>query len=197
MSTPDRSHEPGAARMAAALLRLALSALVLLGTAAMAAAGSEDGGVEYQVKAAFVCKFGSYVDWPPHALGAVQEPLRIGVLAGSGVVEEFRRTAAATTAGGRPLEVRQLSRGETLEGVHILFVARTMSAHATELLAAVQGRPVLTVTEINGGGATGMINFVVIDDRVRFDVLLAPATQSGLRISARLLGVARRVEGRS
>ena len=42
-----------------------------------------------------------------------------------------------------------------------------------------------------------MINFVVVDDKVRFDILLPPAAQSSLKISVRLLGVARRVEGRS
>ena len=57
-----------------------LLALALPGVAARAAA-DDDGNVEYQVKAAFVCKFGNYIDWPPHALGNGGEPFRIGVLA--------------------------------------------------------------------------------------------------------------------
>jgi hypothetical protein len=182
--------------MTAALLRLALCVFALLGAAVAPAAGDDDGNVEYQVKAAFVCKFGNYVEWPPHALGSGNEPLRIGVLASSAVVEEFRRTAAAASMGGRPLEVKRLARGESPDGLHVVFVSRGMSAQAAELLTAAQGRPILTVTELDPTAATGMINFVVIDDKVRFDILLAPATQNGLRISARLLGVARRVEGR-
>ena len=173
-----------------------LLALALPGVAARAAA-DDDGNVEYQVKAAFVCKFGNYIDWPPHALGAGGEPFRIGVLASNGVVEEFRRTAAASSVGGRPVDVKRLVRGDALDGLHVVFVSRGMSNQAAEVMAALQGRPVLTVTELDPAAATGMINFVVIDDKVRFDVLLAPAAQSGLRISVRLLGVARRVEGRS
>lgn len=55
----------------------------------------------------------------------------------------------------------------------------------------------LTVTELDPGIAAGMINSAVVDDKVRFDIQLPPATQSGLKISVRLLGVARRVENRS
>ena len=59
--------------------------LALLAAAAGAPAAEDEGGAEYQVKAAFVCKFGNYVDWPPQALGAPGEAFRIGVLAGPAV----------------------------------------------------------------------------------------------------------------
>lgn len=172
---------------------LLLAALAASGTAR---AGEDESLVEYQVKAAFVCKFGNYVEWPPPGLGAAGEPFRIGVLASEAVVEEFRRTAAAASVAGRTVEVRRLARGEAPEGIHALFVSRSMGAQTPSLLAALQSRPVLTVTELDPGATTGMINFVVVDDKVRFDILLPPAIQSGLKISVRLLGVARRVEGR-
>ena len=170
-----------------------------LGTAAGVRAADES-SAEYQVKAAFVCKFGNYVEWPAHALGAASDPFRIGVLATSAVAEEFRRIAAATVVSWRHVEVRRLARGEAPEGVHVVFVSRGMSSVAGEVIAAAHGRPVLTVTELDPGamtGIAGMINFVLVDDKVRFDIQLPPALQSGLKISARLLGVARRVEGRS
>jgi len=183
--------------MVAALLARRVLLLAALTGACAAVAGNDEGGVEYQVKAAFICKFGGYVDWPPQALGPAGTPYRVGVLGSGAVFEEFRRTAAATSVGGRSIEVRKLARGEALEGVHVVFVSRAMAVHAADVIAAVQGRPVLTVTEAEPGGTVGMINFVVVDDKVRFDILLPPITQSGLKISVRLLGVARRVEGRS
>jgi hypothetical protein len=176
---------------------LLLAALAAVGSPGVVHAGDDDGLVEYQVKAAFVCKFGNYIEWPPQTLGAAGEPFRIGVLASEAVVEEFRRTATASSVAGRTVEVRRLARGEVPEGMQAVFVSRSMAAQAPALLAAMQGRPVLTVTELDPGGATGMINFVVVDDKVRFDILLPSAAQSGLKISVRLLGVARRVEGRS
>jgi hypothetical protein len=180
--------------MAATLPRRRLLLLAALAGAG-ARAADDEGSAEYQVKAAFVCKFGNYIDWPPQALGAAGDPFRIGVLASAAVVDEFRRTAAAASVAGRQIEVRKLARGEAPDGLQMLFVSRAMSAHAAELLAAVQGRPVLTVTELDPGGTTGMINFVVVEDKVRFDILLPTLAQSGLKISVRLLSVARRVEG--
>lgn len=171
--------------------------LLLAALAAWCTARAADDEAEYQVKAAFVCKFGNYVDWPAQALGAAGDPFRIGVLASGAVAEEFRRTAAAASVAGHPVEVKRLGRGEAPDGLHLIFVSRAMSGHAGEVIAAAQGRPVLTVTELDPGGLTGMINFVVVDDKVRFDILLQPATHSGLKISVRLLGVARRVEGKS
>lgn len=172
--------------------------LAALAAAAGACPAAEDDSVEYQVKAAFVCKFGNYVEWPVQALGAAGEPLRIGVLGGDAVFEEFRRTAAAATVGGRPIEVHRVAHADAPlpEGLHIVFVARTMAAQVPPVLAAARGRPVLTVTELDTPGSTGIINFVVVDSKVRFDILLPLATQGGLKISGRLLGVARRVEGK-
>lgn len=179
--------------------------LVLWAAAAEACAAGDDDSVEYQVKAAFVCKFGNYVEWPAQSQAAAGEPLRIGVLGGDAIFDEFRRTAAAATVGGRPIEVHRVARAEGLapESLHIVFVARAMAAHAPAVLAAARGRPILTVTEFeppngtgNNNGSTGIINFVVVNSKVRFDILLPLALQSGLKISGRLLGVARRVEGR-
>lgn len=187
---------PGCAAAACFALNRRSLLAALLTAPALGLAEDDEGIADYQVKAAFVCKFGNYVEWPTQALGAAGEPFRIGVLASSAVAEEFQRTAAATVVAGHPVEVKRLARGEAPDGVHVLFVSHAMAANAGDALAAVQGRPVLTVTELDPGGATGMINFVLVDDKVRFDILLPPAAQSGLRISVRLLGVARRVEGR-
>lgn len=176
---------------------LARRSFLVAGLAVAGAADAEEDSVEYQVKAAFVCKFGNYIDWPPQALGAGSEPFRIGVLGSEGVLEEFRRTAAAASVAGRAVEIRRLQHPDLPEGLHAVFITRAMSMHASAVIASVRGRPVLTITELDPEAGAGMINFVVVDDKVRFDILLPPALQSGLKISVRLLGVARRVEGRS
>ena len=166
---------------------------LLLCSPALRAAAAEPGEFEYQVKAAFVVKFIGYVEWPAQVMAAPDQPFRIGVAGQDALVDELRRTAAGITAAGRPIEVRRLARGDEAAGVQLLFVARASSGQLAPLLAAVRERPVLTVTETDPAEAGGMINFVVVDDKVRFDVALPAAEQSGLRISARLLAVARRV----
>jgi hypothetical protein len=177
-------------------LRAAWLALI---AACLAAAGpraqaQRAGGVsEAAVKAAFVCKFAAYVEWPPQAFDQPGNPIVIGVLASVPMADEVAHAARGQTIGGRPLAVRRLGPADSLAGLHVLYVARTHAARLPETLAAARAGPVLTVTESNDGEATGMINFVVVDNKVRFDVAPHVAEASDLRVSARMLGVARRV----
>lgn len=152
--------------------------------------------LEYQVKAAFVCRFGNYVEWPPRSLGGRAQPFRLGLLGSDAVLDELRRRAAGRSVAGRPIEVRPLQGPELPGGLHAVFVTRAMSSQAAAVVAAARHRPVLTITELDDSAAGGIINFVIVDDRVRFDIQLPAAQHSGLKVSARLLAVARRVEGK-
>jgi hypothetical protein len=183
---------------ARALLRWAMAAALL------AAAGGWDLAwpdellsAEYRIKAAFLCKFGNYVDWPATPPGTAPAAFVIGVLASSEVVDEFTAAARGQVVDQRPIEIRRLARADPLDGVSILFIARTHANLLAETLAAVKDRPILTVTETEPGSpVSGALNFVVVDNKVKFDVSLPAAEHNSLHISARLLGVARNVAGR-
>ncbi|WP_374563276.1 YfiR family protein [Ideonella sp.] len=183
---------PAAARQALRWVFLAM--LVLAAVAAPPAWANDIQAAEYRIKAAFLCKFGNYVEWPSPA--AADTPFNIGVLATSAVVDELTAVARGQMVNGRPIVVRKLERGDPMDGVDMLFIARTHTARLAETLAALKDRPVLTVTETEPGVAIGsMVNFVIVDDKVKFDISLATVDRSKLRISARLLGVARTVAG--
>lgn len=146
-----------------------------------------------EVKAAFLFKFGDFVEWPSASLPEGR-PFAIGVIDAPAMAAELERITAGRTVQGRPVEVRQLARDAALDAVHVLFIGAAAAPHLERILAGAQGLAVLTVTETEGAMVRGsMINFVAADARIRFDVALAPAERSHLRISARLLGVARRV----
>lgn len=152
---------------------------------------------EYHIKAAFLCKFGNYIEWPAQAFAERDSPFVIGVVAGDEVSAEVVRTATNALVRGRRIVVRRMRNTDALAGVHLLFVARSAERQLDDWLAAARGQATLIVTEsprgpLPGGG----INFVVVDDRVRFDVAL-PTERPGLRISSDLLGVARVVVGRN
>jgi hypothetical protein len=148
---------------------------------------------EYNVKAAFLYKFPNYVEWPAQAFERPDSPLVIGIAGADTLADQLVQTVADRTVGGRPVMVRKLRRGEALAGVHMLFVGRD-SVRPAEVLAAANGKPVLTVTESQDAFALGsVINFVVMDDKVRFDVALGPAELGNLKVSARLLTVARKI----
>jgi hypothetical protein len=154
--------------------------------------------LEYRVKAAFLCKFAGYVDWPPEVFARPDSPIVIGVIASAAVVDELTRTAAGLSAGARPLIVRHLQRGEPIEGSQVLYIAGLQEDRIAEAIAATKAQPVLVVTESSRAVPPGsVINFVVVDSKVRFDVAPAAAEARGLRISARLLSVARSLIGKS
>jgi hypothetical protein len=158
------------------------------------AAESEAQAAEYRIKAAFLYKFLGFVEWPPATAVNASAPFVIGVLGGDGFAQTLARTVAGRQIRGRPIVVRSLNRGERVGDLQVLFIGRDEAAHAPALLTQAKGQPLLTVSETGASfDLDSMINFVVIDDKVRFDIALQRAEASGLKISARLLAVARRV----
>ncbi len=186
---------PWLPRMArAGLLALLLGASL----AATCKAQSAAEALEYRIKAAFVCKFTGYVEWPPQAFTRPDSPIVVVVVAADAVVDELVRTAASVSADGRSLAVRRWQRGEPLAGAHVVYIASSEEGRLAEAIAALKNQPVLIVTESSRGLALGsMINFVVVDDKVRFDIAPQAAEASRLRMRSRLLGVARTLIGRA
>ena len=174
------------------------AAILLLGvlcTATSAVALEESAQVlEQRVKAAFLFKFGGYVEWPDNVFPRKESPLVIGVAGADALADELSQVVAGRTLNGRPVTVRRVRAGEALSNIHILFVGRPEIDRLNELL--VQAQPVLTVTDMAKGLPQGsVINFVVAENRVRFEVSLDAAKRIGLKIGAPLLSVAMRVQG--
>ena len=181
------------ARMAGVVVQLVLA---LCGAAlpprAMAADG--DALLERRVKAAFLYQFIPYVDWPPGPQRAPDAPIVIAVVGDDGVVAELTTVIGGRTAKDRPVVVRRWREADLQGGVAIVYVRREESARLPAIARAAQQTGTLVVSEHDAALNQGsMINFQVADGRVRFDVALRAAESAGLRISSRLLAVARDV----
>lgn len=151
---------------------------------------------EWQIKAAYLYKFLGFVEWPARAFASVDAPLAIGVLGADPLARELAEVVRSRQVAGRHIVVRRLLPDEGPGEVHVLFVGRAGLGRLPALAASARGQPMLTVTDAPETPAHGsVINFVVVDDKVRFDVVPASAEQMDLKISARLLAVARRVVG--
>jgi hypothetical protein len=186
-------------RLMTRLLRAcALSIGVAAGVAGPRPVQADAQADEYRVKAAFLYKFGSYIEWPSESFARADSPVAIGVMGADTLADELVQIVAGRNVNGRPVRVRKLRPGDPIAGLHVLFIGRTDSGRLAEILAAAKGRALLTVTESEEGLELGsMINFVVVEDKVRFDVAPPPSESGNLRISARLLGVARKVVSKS
>jgi len=151
--------------------------------------------LERQVKAAYLYKFAGFVEWPEGSFSRPDAPVVIGVAGADALAEQLEQTVAGHMANGRPLQVRRIKRGDSLAGLHMLFISAQDKALAQELLAASRGQPVLTVTDADDTfGLGSMINFVIADERLRFEVSLKNALAARLKISARMLSAAYRVQ---
>jgi hypothetical protein len=174
-----------------AVIRTVL-AIVALAASALALAQAP---LERAVKAAYVYKFLAYVDWPATAFDAPDAPFVIGVLGSDVIADEIRQVVAGRSVGERPVQVKRLREGESVSGLHVLFVGRGEMARLPALARALHGQPTLVVSEAPGAlGAGSTINLVVASDgRVRFEIALDAADRSGLRLSSRLLALAQSV----
>jgi hypothetical protein len=151
--------------------------------------------LERSIKAAFVFKFAGFVEWPAEALPP-ESPIRIGVMGEEAIVQEIREAASGRTVEGRRVLAKRVAVGDTLEGVHILFMRDPAFREMADQIAGLKPDPMLIVTESSGALERGsIINFAVDDGRVRFDLSLEAAERRGLRLSSRLITVARKVLG--
>jgi hypothetical protein len=186
---PLRRQAAGLAMGCAAVL---LGAVAVLPRPALAQSGSIQ-ALERRVKAAFLYKFLGYAEFPAGAFGDAAAPVTIGVVGSDEMAAELGRVVAGRQVQGRPIQVRALREGEFAGPVHLLFVAGGDNARAARVLRGAQGA-LLPVTECEFGLQYGsVINFRIIEERVRFDVSLDSAEKNNVKLSSRLLTVANRV----
>ncbi len=150
--------------------------------------------LERKVKAAFLYKFLGYTDFPPGALGEAGAPLVIGVVDADELAAELTRIVSGRTVGAHPITVRVLREQDAPGGVHLLFVGGADALKVRNVLRSLAPAPVLLVTEAEDGLRQGsVINFRIVEERVRFDVSLGAAEKNSVKLSSRLLTVANQV----
>jgi hypothetical protein len=142
------------------------------------------------VKATFLTRFGAYVQWPARTFASASSPLFLCVAGEDPFGEALDKAARSVPVNSHPIVVRRLKTVGPEAGCHIVYIAGSEAQHPAQALAALRGSPALTVTDGGAGAAAGMINFVLREDRVRFEIDDGAATASGLDISSKLLNLA-------
>lgn len=149
---------------------------------------------ERSIKAAFLYKFLGYAEFPASAFADANAPLVIGVAGADELAADLARIVAGRAVQGRPVLVRPLREQDPLVGVHLLFIGGDDPARLRTALRAIGAMPTLVVTESQQGLQQGsVINFRIVEDRVRFDVSLEAADRNSVKLSSRLLTVANHV----
>jgi len=164
------------------LLRaLALTLLVM--AAPLCAAPSE-----YQVKAVFLFNFSQFVEWPSNAFASPDAPFVIGVVGEDPFGTQLDAAVRGESVAGHPLKVKRYRRAEDVEPCQILFISATELARFDGILSSLDGRSILTVSDIERAAERGaMIQFANQDNHLRLRINVAAAKAAGLTLSSKLL----------
>ncbi len=176
---------------------VALSLLLAMVSDAPSPASDESrGSSEYAVKAAFLFHFAQFVEWPAEAFPDATSPLTYCTIGEDPFHGALDETVKGKSLANRPLRVQHLSVRDPIAGCQILFIGLAETLRLREELTSANGHPVLSVGETQHFTQDGgMIGFFVEDNKVHFDINLEAAERSKLKISARLLLLAKNVIG--
>jgi hypothetical protein len=154
--------------------------------------------VEYAVKATYIYKFAPFVEWPSSAFPSALTPFSICVMRSDELRGLIERAVNGQRLGERPIVVQSINRFDRDRPCHILYVGGRDGEALSEMLDSVRGAPTLTVTDGADDPATkGIVNFVIDQNRVRFEIDDRSAAENGLVISSKLLSLAVSVRPRT
>jgi uncharacterized protein DUF4154 len=157
---------------------------------------AESAAEEYSVKAAFLFHFAQFVEWPQSAFNGPGSPLTYCIGGQDPFHGALDNTLSGKTISGRPLRVLHLKLSQDLQGCQVLFLGAAEKKTIPSALSGLGRKPVLTVGETEHFVADGgMIGFSVEESKIRFEINLGAAERANLKISSRLLSLAKQVVG--
>jgi hypothetical protein len=165
-----------------------VAAIAMAFTASLGASAAGSAALEYQIKAVFLFNLAQFVEWPAETFAETEAPLVIGILGDDPFGAYIDEAVRGEKVDGRSVTIRRYSRASEIGRCHILFISRSESAGVGEILAALKGRSILTVSDMDEFSQFGgMIRFVTVNNKVRLRINNGAAKSAGLRICSKLL----------
>ena len=142
--------------------------------------------------------FARFTEWPTDAFVSESAALVIGVAGDEVLRRNVDNVIRGKFAGIRALKTRQVKNPNDMASIQMLYIGGTAASRAEEFVQALNGGPVLTVGEVDGFvDKGGMINFLIADNRLRFEIGWDATEQSRLKVSSRVLTLAKTLHGTS
>jgi hypothetical protein len=157
-----------------------------------ATAGWGQSVTDDQVKAAYIFNFAKFIEWPPQVFSASGAPMTFCVLGRSPVVDELDSSMGGKSINGHTIMVKHLHAPDEIKDCHLIFLAASAGKQQQKLIQAAKGSAVLLVAETPGFARSGgTINFITESGRLLFEVNINAAESAHLKISSKLLALAR------
>jgi hypothetical protein len=158
----------------------------------MGGRADEPSSVEYKIKAAYLLNFTKFVEWPTNRFPTRTTPIRVGVLGKDPFGNDLERTMSGRVIEGRKFEIVRVEEPEASTNCHIVFISSSERRRVPEIVETLHKANVLTVGEheefLEQGG---IIRFFLHQDTVRFEINPRAAESARLRISSKLMQIAK------
>lgn len=169
---------------------------VLMGLAGMgnlgAVSANAQGPGEYQVKAAFLYNFTKFIEWPAGISRGGGDSLMVCVMGEDPFDHALEQVVKGKNLNGKAFEVRHVSNVQEARSCQVLFVGSSERRKVRSILEGLKGASVLTVGDTPGDAKQGcIIDFLIEDSKVRFEINVGAADLANLKVSSKLLSLAK------
>lgn len=177
-------------------LLLAIASILAMASLAAQDESNSEINREYRIKAAYLYQFGRYVEWPDKTFPSPETPFTIGILDQDPVAADLDHIAQIKKIQDRPIQIRRFSSANDIRACNILYLSSMLEPETqAEAMRRVAGKGILLVGDADGFLARGgVIQFILEGNRIRVVISRKAAEREGLKISAKLLQVARIVD---
>ena len=150
--------------------------------------------LEYKVKAAYLYNFTKFITWPDKVLSvSSKENLNVCIL-GKDPFGEAIALLSNKLAKGHTVIVKYIDKLKTDTQCHIAYVSRSKEKNIISIIKKLSNKNILSVSDIDGFAVKGgCISLVVLNGKVRFNVNLQATYNADLKLSAKLLEMAKLV----
>ena len=174
---------------------IAILAVLSSAGVALPAPGDSGGSLEYRVKAAFIFNFTKFVQWPADSFEDDNTPLILGIIGNDPFGSILEETFEERTAQGRKIVVERFDGIERASDCHLLFISDSQAKRLQHVFSKLDDLPILTIAEMEFFAQDGgIIGFYIRKNKVKFEINPEAAKSKGLKISSKLLNLARIVQ---
>jgi YfiR/HmsC-like len=161
-------------------------------------AGQQPRPSAYDIEAAYLYHFSHFVEWPALPGSKETDSFLICVLGQNPFGNALAETVAHESIAGENVVAEQVLTSEDAARCRVLFISSSEESRLKQILASLNNSSVLTVSDLPSFTERGgMIQFVLQDHHVRFQINLAMAQRAGLVLSSELLKLATGVQKNS
>lgn len=194
---------------------MVLALVLLIAATAPRAGAASVTSSEYQVKAAFLYNFIKFIDWPGEDTADSNEPIVIGILGKDPfgdafkpienkqikerevIIKRFKRLEEQEKSGDKDKDDDELQKQiEAIRECQLLFICSSEKTRLKEIIDLVKDYNILTVGDTEGFlNSGGIIEFVMEENKVRFEISITAANRAKLKVRSQLLRLAKKVVG--